>query len=623
MAGPWEKFQQPTNGGPWARFQSATPGAADIPVSAEEQAYGARQQQAAPAPDDSLLGKAFGLVEAPMALASGIVGGAVGSIAGAGKTLVSGKYGTQAGIRDGERTAEEVANALTYQPRTQTGNALVRGAGEALNASGIIGVPIPELNALGRGASSSLASLRGLAEPGAQAMAAQDAAVLAGRKMPLRELVGMQPKPTMPGVGAALTEDATLRAQRAAAMPVPIPLTRGQLTRTFEQMQFEREAAKTPEGKPINDRYAQQNALMGQNMDAFADQTGAQASGLRAAGRGVVDVLEAKRRAKKAEIRSAYDGAREAGELVAPVDVTGLAKFLEENRGKAKLAPIITTIEAELKKNAKEAGGGLDPLTLTPRPKQLVMTLNASEDLRQAINDLAEPGTPNVVYGKRAKAILDVATEDKGGPLYQQARRLFENYSNEFTNRDVIDKLLRTKRGTKDRAVPFEDVFKHTILNGSLDDVRHVRRVLQTAGDDGQQAWRELQGQTVNHLKEQLFSNSGADVLGNSVGSAAKIERLVRELDKDGKLDFIFGKQGAQQVRDARDLAIDLYTSPAGSVNTSNTASAMQRVLDKLAGVGGNVPVVGGALKFAAKRAEAGALKKKVNDALTPYPQRP
>jgi hypothetical protein len=107
------------------------------------------------------------------------------------------------------------------------------------------------------------------------------------------------------------------------------------------------------------------------------------------------------------------------------------------------------------------------------------MTLDASEDLRQAINKLAEPGTPNVVFGKEAKALIDAAQEGKGGDLFKQARRAYENYSNEFTNRDVIDKALRTKPGTKDRAVAYEDVFKHAIMNGSTDDVRHVFRVLE------------------------------------------------------------------------------------------------------------------------------------------------
>ena len=98
-----------------------------------------------------------------------------------------------------------------------------------------------------------------------------------------------------------------------------------------------------------------------------------------------------------------YDEARAAGEMQQPVDVTALTKWVAENKGKDKLAPIISTIENELKQNAKTVGGGADPLTLAQRPKQTVMTLDASEDLRQAINKhlLYTVGKDSVAASKR------------------------------------------------------------------------------------------------------------------------------------------------------------------------------------------------------------------------------
>jgi hypothetical protein len=600
--------------------------AAEIPVSAAERAFAARQASPQEAPQDNLLGKAFGVLEAPLAMASGIVGGAVGSVAGVGKSLVGGHYGTQQGVREGEQLAGRVANALTYQPRTQTGGAIVQQAGEKLADSGIVGIPIPELNALARGAGSSMQAIRGLAGPSAAAQGAADAAV-AANPQPWRNLLA-KPAPAMAGGGAASTAEEALRAQRFAQFG--IKPTKGQLTRTMEDVGFEREAAKTPEGKAIDARYADQNARVQSLFNEFGEQTGAQAASLRATGKSVVNAVEAKQQAKEAGIRAQYAQARAAGEMAAPVDVTALAEWVAKNKGKDKLAPIVSTIESELKQNAKTEGGGYDPLTLGQRPSRTVMTLDASEDLRQAINKLAEPGTPNVVFGKEAKALIDSAQEGKGGALFKQARRAYENYAKEFADRDVVDKLLRTKPGTKDRAVAFEDVMKHSILDGSLDDTRHLFRVLEAheAGTDpaivaaGQQAAKDLRGALTEHIKEKMFGNAGADTAGNVIGSQAKIKAIINELDADGKLTAIYGKQGAQTLRDVRDLAVDLYTTPPGSVNYSNTATKMVAALDKLSSRTNAIPVVGPVLgpaaKYVAKRAASNALSKKVDAALNP-----
>lgn len=582
---------------------------------------------AKPQHEDNFLGRITGLVEAPVAMATGAIGGVVGGIAGAVRGLTGGKLGTQAGVREADQFGGEVANALTYQPRTQTGNNLMQIAGNALHNSGIVGVPIPELNALARGASGSVASLRALAGPSADAMAAQDAAAAAAGGGRLRDLM-RTPTATMPGVGAAETGEATLRAQRFANMRAPMRPTKGILTRSIDDVQFEREAAKRVEGKGLDNRFAELNQGMSQHLDALVDETGAQASSLRATGKTVTGAMEMKKAAKKAEISKAYEEARANGELAKEVDVTALTDFIAKNKGKDKLAPIISAIESELKQNAKTSGGQLDAM-MNPTKAKTTMTIDASEDLRQAINKLVEPGTPNVVFGKEAQAIIDAATEGKGGASYQQARRLFENYSKEFKDRDVIDKVLRTKRGTKDRAVAYEDVADHILMNGSLDDMKHAFRVLEAhpvgAAPEivsaGQQAARELRGAAAAKLKERMFSNAGADSSGRVVGSEAQIKRIVGELDKDGKLKYLFGEKGAQEIRDTVSVATDLYSQPKGTVNMSNSASAMEKILDRMSGTFGGAPMVGSAIKYAAKRVESRNYSKRVDAALNPEPK--
>ena len=197
--------------------------------------------------------------------------------------------------------------------------------------------------------------------------------------------------------------------------------------------------------------------------------------------------------------------------------------------------------------------------------------------------------------------------------LYKESRALRAKYAREFENVGVIDKLLSKKPGTSDRSVALEDVFKHSILNGSLDDVRNVGKTLKKVGPEGEQAWKELQGQTIEHIKDQVTRSIDRDVYGNPVVSPAKFERVIRELDQDGKLDYVFGKKGAQEVRDLLETAIAVNAPLKGAANYSNTASALIRALDRIGGTPlGKIPGFGAVSEYATKQ----AVKKQVKEAL-------
>ena len=556
----------------------------------------------ASAPDgskDNLLGRAFGKYEVPVAMATGMAGGLIGNIAGVAKSVVGGKFGTPEGLQQGQQTATDVSHALTYKPRSETGNYLTQQVGNAIDKSGIMGVPLPALNDLSMGISSAAPAARAAAGAAGNEIKMQAGSVT----NKLADMVKPAEKP-MIGMGAASTDVNTLRAMRAADLPVPINLTKGQTSRTFEQQRFERETAKLPkEGAPIRQRMEEQNQQMLQNFDAFTDMTGAEQPSLRAVGQVVTKAVVDKMAKAKGEINQAYNQARDAGQMTEPVAVSGISDYVNKNRSAAKNAPILDAVESELKR-LDPAGTGM-------------LSINDLEELRKMTGRLSQPGTPNSVYGQDVKGLIDASIGDKGGPMYQQARRMYENYSNEFKNTAVIDRMLRNKPGTKDRAVAYEDVFNHSILGGSLDDVRAVRRTLQTAGTEGEQAWKELQGQTVKHIKETITSNVSRDSLGNPIVSPDKLNKLVRNLDADGKLDFVFGKKGAEQIRDINDLAKDVYTSPPGAVNSSNTASVLIGLLDTaVSGVSGVPLPIGTAINYGVKRVKSNALQKRVGEAL-------
>ena len=570
---------------------------------------------------ESLIGGAEAIATIGTGATTGAVGYVTGAAEGIGKSIAEGKFGTQEGVRMAEEAAAKRAGQYTYAPRTEAGR-------EQVEAVGRIGEAMTPLAPV----AGEFAAIREVAQPYAQARAGQaiqQAAPVArqaaqqvqqaatGAAQQARQVaqrVLPQQQSRAGSVGAAATEQAMQRQTQAGQLPVPVQLTKGQATREFGQTQFERETAKLPEvGAPLRERYAQQNEQVMQNFDAWVDLTGAEAPDLRSVGRIVDKAVVNKAKASKAKVRAAYKDAEKAGEMEQPIEVPNLVAHLNDAVPEIATAPVLDTAI----KKALQLGIATrsDDGTLIPQ----AAPLKNVEAFRQAMNRAADPmDAPNMRQIAIMKGLVDESTETAGGDVYRNARRLRKLYADEFENRAVISQLLRTKKGTNDRAVAFEDVFKKTIIDGSLDDVRNLRKTLQTAGSEGQQAWKELQGQTMAQLRDAAYGNSARDERGNPILSAAALDRRVKSLDADGKLDFIFGKKGAEQIRTLNDLAKVIFTAPPGSVNTSNTASALRVALDAFAtGTLTGIP----APAVTALRAVAGKIKdrklaKRVKDAL-------
>lgn len=546
------------------------------------------------------------IVEVPATMVTGALGGLAGAVAGLGKAayrkVTTGQSSSDADIN---RTVEHVANALTYAPRTETARDVLEGIGKV--AAPLAGLPTAELANLGRAASSTNSALRGLAVPSAAVQDAADAATVAqGGGGSIRDLI-TAPKSTLAGVGAAATPEAVQRVERAAALPVPIKLTQGQRTRDFTQTAFEQETAKLKEGEPLRNRTVEQNQRLLQNFDAFREDTGAQAVGLRPIGRVVDAALVKKYDAAKADVRAAYQAARDAGEMADPVPYKTLSDYLDKHSAEIDTnnVPMLAAVRAKLAKLDPEGTG--------------VIPLNDMEELRKMAGRLTTPGTPNEAHIGDVKRIIDGATENAGGDLYREARRLNTNMANQFENAGAVDKLLRTKRGTNDRAVAIEDVADHIIDGGSVDDTRWLRRVLTAGGgQDGAQAWKEVQGAAVDRLRNAMFGSSGANTAGATPATMKQFDSLIKTWDNEGRLEVLFGTKGAAQMRDFAETARDILTTPEGTRNTSNTASALLRAWDKVATIGQGTPGLSTATKFVDKKVQSAVLKRKVDRAVNP-----
>ena len=524
---------------------------------------------------------------APVTMAAGTLGGLAGAI-------LRGEFGTPEAAREVERVAQETAARFIYQPRGQAGQRMVQAVGETLQE--VLPPVLPQIAQPGMAMQAAAQQAPLVTATAGRAAAAAAPAVRTVAQAPVRavqavrQTTGMAPAPAPASpAGAALQRGAagasgvTVGGERVAVaemMPVPFTgpsaLTAGQASRNFAQLQFEKEAAKMGDlGAPLRERVEMQTANMIRNFDALIDLPQPVAADPRAIGMGVDRALVNRVEVKRREIRSAYDKAEAAGEMEGPVELQPLAVQLEKMRPLEGLNPTIAAVRAEairLGALAPDENGNL-----VPRP----ISLKDTEVLRQFVNENTDWGAPrDRTHAGAIKAAIDTATEGKGGELYKSARALHEKYSNEFENVGLTAQLLGTKRGTSERQIAYADVFDKIIVLSPVEEMNKLRSTLLRAGPEGRQSWNDLKAGGVRFIKESALSPSQRDASGNPLLSPDKLQRTVRALDQDGKLEALYGKRQAQVLRDLAELSSDIYTAPPGAVNTSNTASALQVALD-------------------------------------------
>jgi hypothetical protein len=396
---------------------------------------------------------------------------------------------------------------------------------------------------------------------------------------------------------------------RALSLPVPIKLSKGEATKDFGQQAFEIETAKNfPDtvGKALIEGKADRNDAILKNFDAFVDANDKEFFSLRKVGKVVDDALTKSYDKDAGLVRAAYEKARAEGAMQDPIDYSPLTAYIQKQAPtvRAKLSPILDVVDEEIARNDLANTGA--------------MPINALEDIYRVINENYDFNAPK--HFIEMKNIINQMTENKGGEAYTVAKKLRQKLANKYENSSYVDKLLSTKKGySKDRMVHLEDVFKHSILDGGLDDVKAVGYVLKTSGPDGIKALNELKGQTIQYIKDEVTKSTKTDIKGNPIVSPARFKAIVKELDDDEKLNYLFGKQNAQKIRDLLETTLDIHTNVDGSANYSNSSSAIIRGLDLLGKF--PIPKVLGA-KTAAELAKSRELKKKVEESLNFTPEK-
>jgi hypothetical protein len=536
--------------------------------------------------------KALG--EVPTALVRGAVDPIIANAYGIAKSIPQAIQTGQAPAPIGQEIARQKMAEMQYQPTSPVSQDVLGAIGGALESAKIP----PYIGHIG--AIPSAIQAGNVVKPAIQEVIQTAKPVVNTMAQALRKEV-----PTMAGVGAAEVPEAAIRTQMAQQLRVPIKLSKGEATRELGQQQFEAETMKTyPEdiGKPLIQAKELKNTQIGQNLDAYIDATGAKVANefyLRPTGEAVDTALkETATNARKA-FKNAYDIARNSEEGKQLVDVSPIIKQLGNMEAEALNAPVINSAKMKLEK-------------LAPNGQ---ITLNNLEEVRKMVGDLSQDTPTQMKFGGDIKKMIDASAENAGGDLFKEARKLRTQFANQFENIGLIDDLLKTKPNSKDRVISLEKVFDHSVMQSDLDSLKALGQTLKRT-EKGQQAWAELKGQTIENLRSAITKNIETDSLGQRTFNPKQFDVIVKNLDKSGKLDYLLGKAGAQEIRNLRDTVITI-NSPVKGINQSNTASAMDKVLSGiLRKTVGKIPLGGALVEAGAEAIEKKNIAQKVKESL-------
>jgi hypothetical protein len=540
------------------------------------------------------------LYEVPLVAGSAMLAAPVSSAYGVARSIASPQFGTQAGVQQGQQAANQLAQQMTFQPTSPVTQDVLQGVSSMAEAAKLPPVlpttgMLPSYARMAAGAPTQVRQA---------AQTVQEAGPRIAQALRQPEL---PPMSTMSGVGSAQVPLAAQRVEMARQLRVPIDLSKGQATRNLADQQFEAETMKTyPEdiGRPLIAAQELRNTKIGQNLDAYVDATGAKVANefyMRPTGEAVDTALRETANASKNNYKSAYKVARASEEGQQKVNVQGIIDQLDTMEAEAVNAPVINSAKIKLGQLAKDGE----------------MTLNEIEEVRKMVNRLSGDTPSNMAFGGDIKKMIDGVTENAGGDLFKEARRLRTKFANQFENIGLINDLLSKKPNSNDRVVALEKVFDHSVMQSDLDSLMALGRTLKKT-PNGQQAFRELQGQTIENIRNAITKNIETDSLGQRNFNPKQFDTIVKNLDKSGKLDYMFGKSGAQEIRNLRDTAITI-NSPVKGINQSNTASAMDKVLNKLIN---RIPLVGPMVEVGSEALEKQKLTKQVQESLNFTPEK-
>jgi len=561
--------------------------------------YGVIPEEPKPVAEQPTMGeKLVGLGELGLTATTGLVAPIVGGAAGIAENVLGGTLGTQEGLRKAEKTAGEVSEALTYEPRTEAGKAITgRTMGALQQAFEASKLPPVMPEAL---------PMAGAQKPGVQKPVTPKPLAIAERIEPTTGKPKLTPEQykqklqqefyakiepqAMAGVGAAKTADASIlneakakatpelkaelekvkpgdvniealdRVMQADQLPVPVRLTRGQATQdpVIISNELNQRGIKDQVVAHLNE----QNKALQENANLMKERVAPDinTTSFVEDAENTIARMEDRIKADDAKITEAYNKLKDygAGKLEVDSQTFGgnaLKALSEFDESEFLPSAILSRIESYSK----------------GKP----MNFNQFENLRTVLaRETRKAQSAN--DGNAVHALTVVRSELEKMPLLNETGEA-------KTLADQARSLAKAQFDLLDKKRDTYNPLYADVMNGVSDTRDFIRKLvfgsknkefaktLDTLKDDPQ-ALQHLRSGALDYIIRE-----STDASGNF--KTAKFNSFIENLDVNKKLDSLFGEE-AKTLRGIANTGKLIGARPKGSfVNESGTAVAAAQML--------------------------------------------
>jgi len=553
--------------------------------------------------EPGVIEKAIGLGEAGLGALSGLVAAPLGAVAGIGGTFGSGKYGTQQGIQAGQKTAQQVQEALTYQPTTPQGQEYIQQLQSAFEASKLPPVGVPEVMGMGMGQKPQpiqapkiriepITPKGGLQPAGAAATtnkAVLQQAIQQAAPDLAQELKTINPKD--------LNQKALTNITEAESLKYPVRLTLGQAAEDANLISTERNARATQ--TEYLQRFNEQNKALQENVNHVKEVTAPDvfAPNYVANAEGAMEFVGNKIKENESATKKAYDALDQFGAGKIKVDSETFAnnamKALTEKEDIDFLPPVIKS-KIDSYVNGKEMNFAQyenlrTQIARETRKAQRADDGNAVHALTLVRGELEK--LPLIGETVEAKALADKARS------VAKAEFDLVNTDSPTYNKIYAD-IVNGKADTK-------DFIQSAVLRSKNAD---FAKMMDLFKDDPT---------AIQHLRAgalDIIMKDATDASGNF--KTARFNKAIENLEVNGKLMPLFGEDALTLKKIARAGQL-VEARPTGQyVNEANTAVQMAK--QYASRVAGQVPIMGRFVEPAQQLLQERAAKQEVKKSLKP-----
>ena len=378
-----------------------------------------------------------------------------------------------------------------------------------------------------------------------------------------------------------LSPEAVKRQARAASFGVPI--TRGQAERGSAMLTEEELLRSTDAGSRLRELSARQDTALHDALRGVRQEVapGSLIEASEDVGKPLQEAAARKLRVLQAQAGRNYRLADEAGETLAPVEISPLNEWLKKPTNKAN-------------------AGALQSLLETYAKDGKTVTIRELEDIRQDLNREVASGTKAGHYAGEAVNVIDGILDNAGSSLYKTARQSWRLMKDEFTRQAAVRDLVSTKANVYDRKVALENTLDH-VLRGSGEQLNDIKTTLLEGGtaktrEMGKKAWNDVRAGVIEKLREKAAGKRQIPGEAGQLSFNSEVLDLFASLDQGGKLETLFGAGPAKKLRSLMDTVRDVRTTPPARVSGSNSVNKLFKAFESFIDLPG-MKLVSGPIK--------------------------